>query len=62
VDDPGPARAALLLELRRALAHPRSWWRALTRAPMPLGVRRSLESEQARDAEGGAPLDIRLPR
>jgi hypothetical protein len=32
-DDPAPARAALLLEARRALRHPRSWLRALAHVP-----------------------------
>jgi len=32
-DDPGPARAALVFEARRALRHPRSWLRALAHTP-----------------------------
>lgn len=45
-DDPLPARAALLFEARRALRHPRSWFRALAFAPSAASRQLTPVSEQ----------------
>ena len=61
-DDPGPARAALLLEIRRVLRHPRSWWRALTRTPMPPGEHLSEDGKETLGERDDAATDVRLHR
>ena len=61
-DNPGPVRAALLLEFRRVLRHPRGWWRALTRTPTSPGEHRSEEGKESLGERDGVTLDVRLHR
>ena len=57
-DDRGPARAAVLFEARRALRHPRSWFRALGHAPSTAFAQQSAPMSERQEP----PMRRSIPR